>query len=100
MILLTENPFDINHILQVANSVDSHIQFMFELDNSNTLSFLDVLAIKCDSSFKTHVYKKPFSISCLPHILSNHPTNQKIGAFYTYVYRALNICSHPSFLKR
>ena len=98
--ILIENPFDINHVLKVANSVDSHIQFTFELEDSNTLPFLDVLVIKCDSSFKTCVYRKPFSVSCPPHALSNHPANQKISAFYTYVYRALNICSDSSLLKK
>ena len=50
--ILIEKSFDINHVLKVANSVDSHIQFIFELENSNTLPFLDVLVIKCNSSFK------------------------------------------------
>ena len=75
--ILIENSFDINHVLQVANSVDSHIQFMFELDDSNTLPFLDILVIKYDSSFKTCVYRKPFSVSWPPHTLSNHSTNEK-----------------------
>ena len=63
--ILIENPFDINHVLKVPNSVDSHIQFTFELWD-NTLPFLDVLVIKCDSFFKTCVYRKPFSVSCPP----------------------------------
>ena len=50
--ILIENPFDINYVLQVKNSVDSHIQYTFELENSNVLPFHDVLVIKCDSSFK------------------------------------------------
>ena len=55
LFILIENPFDINHVLKIANSVDSHIQFMFELEDSNTVPFLDVLVIKCHSSFKTCV---------------------------------------------
>ena len=94
--ILINNPFDINHILHVANSVDSHIQFTFELKDSNTLRFLVVLVIKCDSSFKTCVHRKPFSVSSSPHALLNPPANQKISAFYTYVYHALNICFDSS----
>ena len=36
----------------------------------------------------------------LPHALSYHPANQKTSAFYTYVYRALNIYSDSSLLKK
>ena len=45
--ILIENPFDTNHVLKVANSLDSLIQFTFELEDSNTLPFLGVLVIKC-----------------------------------------------------
>ena len=58
--ILIENTFDINYVLKVANSVDSHIQFAFELEDSNAPPFLDVFVIKCDSSFKIFVYRKPF----------------------------------------
>ena len=80
--ILIDNPFDINHVLQGANSVDSHIQFMFELEDSITVHFLDVLVIRCDASFKASVSRKTFSISCRLHALSNHPANQKIRSFY------------------
>ena len=38
--IFIDNHFDINYILQVAISVDSHIQFTFELQDSNTFPFL------------------------------------------------------------
>ena len=98
--ILIENPFNINHVLQVANSVDSHIHCMFGSEVSNILPFLVVLVIKCDSSFKNCVYRQSFSVSCPPHAHSNHPATQNISAFYTYVYRALNICSDSSLLKK
>ena len=64
--VLIENPFDIDHVLQVAKSVDSHIQFMFEFEDSNTHPFHDALVIKCDYSFKTCVYREHFSVSSPP----------------------------------
>ena len=79
--VLIENPFDINHVLQVSNSVDSHIQFIFDIEYSNALPFLDIVVIKWDSSFKTCVHRKPFSVYCFPHTFSNHPAAQKISAF-------------------
>ena len=97
--ILIENSFDINNILQFANSVDSHIQFKFELQNFNTLTFLDVLVITVGSTFINCVHRKPFSDLCPPHALSNYPDNKK-NAFYSYVYRALNIWSDSSLLKK
>ena len=75
--IFIDNHFDINYILQVAISVDSHIQFTFEIEDYNSFAFLTVLVIKCDSYFKTCVHRKPFSVSCPPHALSNHPIIQK-----------------------
>ena len=96
--ILIENPFDINPVLKVANSVDYYIQFTFELD-SNTLPFLDILVIKCDSSFKTCVCRNLFLFPAPLTLFQNHPANQKISTFYTYAYRALNVCSNSSLLK-
>ena len=98
--ILIENPFDIDNILQVVNSVDSHTQFTFVLQNSNSSIFLDVLVIKVNSTFKNCVHRKHFSVSYSPHAFSNHPDNQKISSFYTYIYCALNICSDSSLLKK
>ena len=91
-----KNLFDISTILEIANNIDPHIQFTF--DTHNKLHFLDVLVVRYDSFFKTCVYRKTFSASIMLHALSNHPPNQKIDAFYIYVYRPLKICSDLSSL--
>ena len=80
------------------NSIDPCIQFTLEIENDNPLPFLDVLVSKDIDRFSTTVFRKSFSVSLPPHALSNHPPQQKMAAFYTYVYRALHICSDPSNL--
>ena len=84
----------------MVNSVDPCIQFTFEVENDNSLSFLDVLVSKHNNRFSTAVFRKNFAISAPPHALSNHAPSQKIAAFYTYVYRALKICSDDSILSK
>ena len=49
-------------------------------------------------SFSITVFRKPFLVFLPPHALYNYPSQQKIAFFYTYVYRALHICSDPSNL--
>ena len=67
------------------------IQFTLEVEKDNSLSFLDVLFSKDIDWFSSTVFRKSFSSS-----LSNHPPQQKMAVFYTYVYHALHICSDAS----
>ena len=87
---------DFSILLSLVNLIDSCNQFTSEVENNNSLSFLDVLVAKDIDRFSMTVLRKSFSVSLLPHALSNHSPQQKIAAFYTYVYRALHICSDPS----
>ena len=73
------------------------IQFSLEVEKDNCLSFLDVLVSNHFNQFSTNVLRKSFSVSLQCHAHSNH-LQQKIAAFYTYVYRVLQICSDPSNL--
>ena len=56
----------------LVNSIDSCIQFTFEVLNDNSLSFLDILVSKHIDRFSTIVFRKSFSVSLLPHALSIH----------------------------
>ena len=85
-------------LLLLINSIDSSVQFALAVQKDNSLSFLDVLVSKDIDRFSTTVFRKSFSVSLPPHALSNHLPQQKMAAFYTYVYRALHICSHTSNL--
>ena len=46
--------------------------------------------------FSMIVFRRSFAVSLPPYALSNNLTEQKMAAFYTYVYRSLHICSDPS----
>ena len=86
---------NVDHILQTMSSIDNNIQFTYEIENNGVLPFLDTLVSRTEEGFSTSVYRKHFAVSLLPHSHSCHPPSQKMAAFYTFVNRALNICSDP-----
>ena len=94
--VLFPSNIDFSSLLSLVKPIDSCVQFTLEVQNDNSFSFLDVLIFKDIDRFSTTVFRKSFSVSLPPHIFSNHPPQQKMSAFYTYVYRALHICSDPS----
>jgi hypothetical protein len=97
-VLMDQDNSDISHVLSVMNSIDPCIQFTFEKESNNRLAFLDVLIIRDDDVFQTTVYRKPFAVCLPPHNRSSHPPNQKLAAFNTFIFRAINICSTSELL--
>ena len=98
-VLLDLSQSDLDGILSIINSIDPCIQFTYEVEINNSLSFLDVKVTRDDNKFSTTVYRKPFSVSLPPHKDSCHPPSQRIAAFNTFVFRAINICSRPDLLQ-
>lgn len=88
----------IDSVLTSLNSIDNHIQFTYEIEENNQLPFLDILILRNSNHFSFTVFRKPSSVSLPPHFRSCHPPKQKLAAFYSYVHRALNICSDSSLL--
>ena len=89
---------DFSSLPSLVNSIDSCNQFTLEVENDNSLSFLDILVSKNIDRFSVTVFRKSFSVSLPPHALSYQSLQQKMAAFYTYVYHALHICPDPSNL--
>ena len=49
----------VNEILLKLNSFHMNIQFTYEVETNNMLSFLDVLVIRKNNNIETTVYSKP-----------------------------------------
>ena len=73
--IFVENPFDTSAILEISNNIDPHIHFTFKLENHGQFPFLNVLVTRCDSFYKTCVYRNLFSVSNSPYALANYPPN-------------------------
>ena len=79
-ILIDTSLHNIDHILQITNSSDNTIQFIYEIENSGVFLFLDTLVFRTDGGFSASVYRKNFAVSLPPHACSCHLPNQKMVA--------------------
>ena len=52
---------DFSSLLSSVYSVEYCIQFTFEVENENSLSFPSILVSKCIDQFSVIVFRKPFS---------------------------------------
>ena len=95
---LVKQNTNIDDLISLMNSLDPRIQFTFEKETNNTITFLDVKIQKNHSEFSTTVFRKSFAVQLPPHSKSCHPLSQKMSAFYFYVCRALRVCSDESSL--
>jgi hypothetical protein len=57
--VLVSSTADISSLLSLINSIDPCIQFTYEMENNNSLPFLDVLVSKHSDRFSTTVFRKP-----------------------------------------
>lgn len=80
-------------ILKQLNSFHPNVQFTFEMEQNNSLPFLDVLVMKQeDNNFKFKIYRKPTHTD--KYLDWIHPRAHKITVVNTLVQRALKICSN------
>jgi len=71
------------------NALHQNLQFTAELEENNTINYLDITIQKTPTSRKTAIYRKPtFTETLIPYI-SNHPTQQKYAAV-KFLYNRLN----------
>jgi hypothetical protein len=86
--------FDPNHssiqaILNDFNALHQNLQFTAEVEENNTINYLDLTIHKTPTSWKTTIYRKPtFTDTIIPYT-SNHPTQHKYAAV-KFLYSRLN----------
>ena len=91
--LLFRDPSHINLFLDYLNSKHPNIQFTSELEQNNSLPFLDVLINKTNNSFSSSVYRKPTFTGLSMNFNSFTPFLYKINLIKTLIHRAYSICS-------
>jgi hypothetical protein len=90
-ILLSFNPnhTDIQAILTDFNSLHPKLHFTAEIEQNNTLNYLDVSIHKTPSNIKISIYRKPTFTDNIIHHTSKHPTKHKYAAI-RFLYNRLN----------
>jgi hypothetical protein len=90
--------------LDYVNSQHHNIKFTCEVEENNSLSFLDCLVSKIDNKFITSVYRKPTYTGLGLNYFSFVPRIYKINSVKTLLNRAFNVSEnyeimHAEFMK-
>ncbi|XP_055527312.1 uncharacterized protein LOC129719924 [Wyeomyia smithii] len=70
----------LNHVLEIFNSYNEHIQFTYEIESNKRLPLLDMtLRRQKNQSIKTEWYMKPIASGRFLNYYSFHPLHHKIN---------------------
>ena len=73
------------------NSRHKNMTFTYEIENNNSLAFLDVLITR-EETFCTSLYRKPTFSGLYSNYKSFMPDSYKKGLIYTLLHRAFVLC--------
>jgi len=90
----------VNNVLQAINNFHTNINFTYELENDNKISFLDVLIHRQPDRIDTSVYRKPTNNDVFLHWDSFAPKIWKKGTLRTLILRAHTICSSTTLREK
>ena len=88
----------IEHVMSILNGFHPSIQFTYETESNNRLSFLDVLIIRNGQGIETCVYRKPTNTDIYIHWDSFVPIQWKRSTVKTFVYRSYLTWSDDHYL--
>ena len=97
ILIMADSVDFIRNIFQFINSIEPTIKFTFEMENNNTLPFLDVQIIRIRNKLTFDVYRKPTNKEGYIHFLSSHNETTKRGILIGFFLRALRICD-PQYI--
>ena len=88
-----ENINQVESFLECLNSQHSNIKFTHEVEENNSLAFLDILVIHSGNGFATNLYRKKTFTGLYNNFESLSPSKYKVNLATVLVYRAFHICS-------
>ena len=91
--LLFKEESHIKLFLEYLNSKHGNIRYTVEIENENSLPFLDVAITRDANAFNTGVYKKKTFTGLGLNFLSFVPSVYKINSIKTLINRCFSICS-------
>merc|ERR1711942_318289 len=86
---------NIPNLVKNLNDVEPSIKFTFELENNNSLPFLDILIHKHDTGLLYSVYRKPTNKDDFIHFFSHHNSRIKSSIVIGSYLRALRNLQSP-----
>ena len=91
--LLFQEHRQIDLFLDYLNKKHPNIKFTKEVENNNSINFLDIKILKNNNKFETSVYRKPTFTGLTMNFNSFAPFQYKINLIKTLIYRAYHISS-------
>ena len=76
------------------NRQHKNIRFTSEIENENSISFLDIRIRRDNNTFTTSVYYKPTFSGVCTNFGSFIPKSYKYNLLFTLLHVALKVCSH------
>ena len=85
-IAVVNNDINLEHILYNINTKVNSIKFTIDVENNQTLSFLDVNIHKKENKLEFSVYRKPTNNLSYIHFYSGHNTKTKESVFISMFF--------------
>lgn len=92
ILCLWNNDIDVlKEFLSFINSLHQKINFTLEIQNNNSINFLDLKISNLNKRHVFDIYRKPSHTGVVIDNTSFHPVTHKIAAFRSFVNRAVDI---------
>ena len=96
--VLFKRPEHVNHFVDSMNSNHKNINFSFETEKDQQMSFLNVNVFRENGKFVTNVYRKEIFTGVYTIVSSFIPLEHKFGLVYTLLHRCFCLVSDMSKL--
>jgi len=88
----------LDNVLTTFNDYHPRLKFTYELENNNSLNFLDVVIVKTNNKLISNWYRKSTFSGRYINYYSNHPLQYKLNTITNLVDHAI-LLSDKHFMK-
>lgn len=81
---------------QKLNKLHPNIIFTHEIEQNNSIHFLDLTIEKINNKLDFSIFHKPTHTDLTIHNSSHHPLQHKLAAYHCYIHRLINIPMNPT----
>lgn len=100
IVMIKGTETDMINLQAGMNSMHNKITFTSELEQNNSLNFLDLTIRKENKEHVYSIYRKSTTCDTIIHASSCHPLRYKLSFFNSMIYRLLKIPLKPAEVKK
>ena len=91
LITFNQNKTNENLILNHMNNIQKHPEFQITEEENNNINYSDLTIHRHNNKLNIEIYRKPTQTDVTIHFTSNHPSEQKLAAFISYINRTIRL---------